>query len=494
MKKTLLSILSFILIIQGYSQLQKPISYGDGLSPTWTQTKAPGDSCGIYYNNYIGLTKTSAVFFEEMRTGDGSDFNPYPGRGQRFHAPQPIEVYGIQFYSYETNPAVDSLMAITVLYDYDSSNDSVGVEFARDTVYVKHQAFSINLMDISVQSVFDNPVTVTQDYIIAVYTPTNDSLKIITSSAPANDGAGEGVSFAYYDNPAAPSFTGWYSTLPTFGASYDLDYLIDPFVKYDLNDGFTVLDDTICPEMVSAGCVNYSQFPIYSDPHYNGFANTPTDNIQWLWGDGFQNTNIVTACHTYNNPGDYTITLRDTLYRYDVNSNICVGISTEMIHVKDTVVADFTFVTGGIIVDFTSTALNADSLAWDFGDGNTGGDSITIQHNYDSLGTFDVWLYAYNECGVDSIMMQVTTDDVGVENYDFAFKMYPNPANEQVFVTGLVEGAQIDLINILGESIKTTVATQNNVAIAFDELSNGTYFVRVSTEYGYVTKKLIVRK
>lgn len=494
MKKTLLTILSFCLLSTGFSQLQGPVSNGNGDVPVWTLQKAAGDSCGVYYNVYVGLTKTSSVFFEEMRTGNGSDFNPYPGRGQRFHANQPIEVHGIQFYSYETNPLVDSLMAITVLYDWEATNDSVGVELARDTVYVKHQAFNIVLPNIAVQSVFDNPVTVTEDYIIAVYTPTNDSLKIITSSAPANDGAGEGVSFAYYDNPAAPGFTGWYPTLPTFGASYDLDYLIDPLVKYDLNDGFTVLDDTICPTVVSAGCVNYSQLPVYSDPHYNGSSATPSDNLQWLWGDGFQNTNILSACHTYNNPGDYVISLNDTLIRHDFNNNTCVGQATEMIHVIDTVTADFTFVTGGIIVDFTSISISSDSLAWDFGDGNTGGDSLTIQHNYDSLGTFDVWLYAYNECGVDSVMYQVTTDDVGIEIQEFDFQLYPNPANDVVNLTGLRIGSFVELVNILGETVYSDVVSNSTLTLKVNDLSSGTYFIRVRNEDNQLTKKLVIRK
>ena len=64
------------------------------------------DTCGAYFNNYIGLVKTSDIFFEEMRSGDGSDFTPYAGRGQRFHANQPIEVSGLQFYAFQNNPDV----------------------------------------------------------------------------------------------------------------------------------------------------------------------------------------------------------------------------------------------------------------------------------------------------------------------------------------------------------------------------------------------------
>jgi PKD repeat protein len=170
-----------------------------------------------------------------------------------------------------------------------------------------------------------------------------------------------------------------------------------------------------------------------------------------------------------------------------------VGQKTKPIHVIDDVVADFTFATGGIIVDFTSISTTADSLFWDFGDGNTGGDSLTIQHNYDSLGTFDVWLYAYNECGVDSIMYQVTTDDVGFEKESFDFGMYPNPANTEVSISGLTIGSRIEVINILGETIITINVNQEKEKINLNDLSNGTYFIRLSGESNQLTKKLIVR-
>ena len=488
MKKTLLTILSVCLLSISFSQLQVPISKGNGDTPIWPMQKAAGDSCGVYYNNYVGLAKTSTVFFEAMRT------TTFEARAQLFHAAQPIEVSGFSFYAFETNPLLDSLMAICHLYDHDITNDSMGVLLAVDTVWVKHQAYSAVLPDIQVNATFDTPVTVTEDYLVAVYTEDDDSLKIIVSDFLGGDGNTEAVSYIYYSDPGAPSFHGWYNALNTYGASYDGDYLINPLVKYDLNDGFTILDDTICPELVSAGCVTYTQKANYSDAHYNSSSATPSNNLQWLWGDGFQNTNILSACHTYNNPGDYAISLNDTLYRYDFSNNVCVGQATEMIHVIDTVVADFTFITGGIIVDFTSTAGAADSLAWNFGDGNTGGDSLTIQHNYDSLGTFDVWLYAYNECGVDSVMMQVTTDDVGIDNNEFNFNLFPNPANSLISLTGLREGSTVEIINILGESILVETAVDATLELEINDLSNGTYFVRVSNDNDYLTKKLVVRK
>ena len=495
MKKIYTLTFALITTFLGTAQLQAPTAEGTGAAPNWGnyQTKAAGDSCGAYFNNYIGLNKTSNLYFEALRTGAHPEYNTYGGRAQRFNAPQPIEISGIQFYAFETNPLVDSLMAITILNDYTSINDSIGAELARDTVYVLHQAFTPLLPNLEVNSIFDNPVVVTNDYMISVITPTDDSLKIIVSSAADNDGNGEDLSYLIYNNPDFSAADGYYNNFANYGLAYDLDYLISPRIKFELMDDFTILDDSICPGLVSGGCVSYTQKAIYSDVQYNGYGATPTNHIQWLWGDGFQNTNLLTACHTYNNSGSYNIQLNDTLKRHDFFSNTCVATSTQAIIVIDEVVANFNFSQSTSTVDFTSTSTMADSLFWDFGDSTGVSDSLTVQHIYDSLGTYDVWLYAYNECGVDSVMMQVTTDDVGVEDYQFDFKMYPNPANTTASIVGLKEGSKIELINILGETLFVTTTNGNTENLELYNYSNGTYFVKVSTESGQMAKKLVIR-
>lgn len=494
MKQLLLFAFLFSIAVNSNAQLTQPSSSIVGAVPSFNQQyKAPGDSCGAYFNNYIGLTKTTNVFFEALRTGANPEFNTYGGRAQRFHANQPIEISGVQFYAFETNTLLDSIMAITMLHEYTAFNDSVGTLLAVDTVWVVHQAFSAVLPNIEVNSFFDTPVTVTDDYIVTVYTPTDDSLKIIVSSAPANDGAGEGVSFLIYNNPDFLSAAGYYNGFANFGVSYDLDYLINPRVKYDLNDGFILSDDSICPNVISAGCVTYAQQPVYADPHYNGYNATASNHLLWLWGDGFQNTNLLTACHTYTNSGDYNISLSDTLRRHDFLSPTCVGQVVNPIHVIPDVVASFTFVANGTIVDFTNTSAPSDSVWWDFGDTLAGSSATNPQHTFPTIGTYDVWLYAYNECSEDSVMIQVTVDDVGTEKYNFDFKIYPNPANDNVTISGLVEGTTLELLNILGERVQLIIPQGNSTILATEGLSNGTYFVRVSTELGQVTKKLVVR-
>ncbi len=479
---TLLITLSFSLI--GFSQTEAPKSLNTNLfTAEWNvQNKAPGDSCGAYFDNYVGMHKTGLIRQEYLRRGNASESGHYNGRAQRLSAPQPIEVGGVEFYSYIlNNPNVDSLMVITSLNNYDAVADSVGAELARDTVYVKHTAFSVNLPDLSVQSFFDTPVIVTNDYIVSIFTPTDDSLIILANDPNANAGNGEGLSYALYDNASYPSFYGWYAMLTDF--TFDYDFLIAPLVKYKQQNGFNVVNDTIC-ENINDGCVNYAQEVIFTDLKYNSNASNSTSSIYWTWGDNTYNLGLTSACHTYENGGDYTISLTDTLYKWDYNSSYCLISLTQPIVVLDSANADFTFVQTNSTVDFTTNVSVYDSLWWDFGDGQTESNNLTPQHIYSSIGTYDVWLHIVNPCSEDSIMYQVTTDDVGlIENSTQSINIYPNPTSGLLNITfdNLSENVVVYLTDLNGKIIYQSINTNSNFSIDLSDLSTGVYFVKLMT-------------
>ena len=491
-------ILILLFSTVGFSQtdfLSPPKNNGIGFTPDWTAPiyRSPVDSCGTYYNNYVGLVKATDIYFEGMRTGNGADFNPYAGRAQRFHANQPIEVSGIQFYAFQTNALVDSIMTVTILFDYDEVLDSVGVELARDTVWVTHSVFTPLLPDLEVNSVFDEPVLITDDYIIGVYTSTNDSLKIITDSALDGDGDGEGVSFAYYNNPVAPSFTGWYATLPYFGPSYDIDYLINPLVNFDLHDEFVMDNDSICPSILSAVCTDYTQVPNFADLHYNAYHATPTDRIMWNWGDGLQNAELTSLCHTYSESGTYTITLIDTLRRHHYSDPTCALEITKTIVVLDSAVANATHTATGLTAIFNGTATLSDSVAWNFGDGTEWSTEEDPTHIYTGIGDYDVWFYAYGPCNTDSVLVEVNISDASIDQNKQEITIYPNPANTEIYLKGLAVDTEIEILTILSEIVYQSKTTELTTIISTSHLSNGTYIVKLQNANTIRTNKLIIK-
>ena len=460
-------------------------------APEWgAVTKSAGDSCGAYFNNYIGLAKTTNVLQEYMRTGDIVDDYYYAGRAQRFSVSQPVEVSGVEFYAYETSP-LDSVMVITTLHLYVSATDSLGPEITRDTVYVKHTAFTPVLPNISVKSYFDAPVVMNADFVIAMHSTENEELIIITNDYSINDGNGEAFSYALYMNPAYPADDEWVSAMDYFAADYD--YLMSPLVKYDLFTPFTILNDTICPDVVNAGCVSYTQTGNFTNHLYNSaFGNTTTHN-RWLWGDGYQNVDLMSACHTYGNPGTYNINLRDTLFRYDYAAPHCVVDVTQPIVALDAPTASFSFSQDGLTADFVNASTNADSAWWNFGDASAGTDLSNPSHNFPSVGVFDVWLYAYNACFVDSFMLQVITDDLGLATPEKELAVYPNPASNYVIVSGLQGETKIEVLNLLGETIATVRTTDSQETISVSGLPTGTYFVKITQQNKQITKKLVIR-
>lgn len=485
MIKNILSYFTLFIASGAFTQVSGPYQ------PDWGfVTKTTGDSCGAYFNNYIGLHKTSNIFSEEMRTGDVVSDYYYGGRAQRFTVSQPVEVSGVEFYAYETSP-LDSVMVITTLYPYNALNDSLGPEITRDTVYVKHTAFTPVLPNISVKSYFDAPVVMTSDFVIGMHTTLDVSLHIITNDYTTNEGDGEGLSFGLYNNPLYPVDSGWYSALNYMG--YDYDYLMNPLVKYDLYTPFSILDDTICPAAINAGCVSYTHTGNFTNHMYNSQYNSPNSHIVWLWGDGYQNVDILNACHTYANPGSFNITLKDSLFRYDVASPYCIVNFSQPIVVLDAPNPDFSFVQDGLSADFTNLSTNSDSVWWDFGDLSAGTDLDNPSHVFSAVGTYNVWLHAYNKCHEDSTMQIVFTDDVGLVESVENFSIYPNPASSNVVISGLNGDCRIELVNILGEVILEvkTSSTQETLSVA--SLPTGTYFVRVISANNQVTKKLVVR-
>lgn len=494
MKISLLTVFAITFSILTLAQGNAPVpTSASGGAPEWGHvTKAAGDSCGTYFNNYIGLTKTSGILTEYMRTGSSppNDYY-YNGRAQRFTVSQPVEVSGVEFYAYHESLTQDSVMVITSLHSYNALNDSLGAEITRDTCYVTHTAFTLVLPTISVKSYFDAPVLMSSDYVIAMHSNEDENLIIITNDYNANDGNGEGFSFLLYDNPLSPGGEGWYSALNYI--LYDVDYLMSPLVKYDLYTPFTILNDTICPDAINAGCVSYAQVGNFTNHMYNSQSGSATTHNRWLWGDGFQNVDLMSACHTYANAGTFNINLRDTLFRHDFASPYCIVDVTQPIVALDVPISSFSFTQDGLSADFTNTSTNSDSVWWDFGDGTAGTDLNNPSHSYTTLDIFDVWLYAYNQCHVDSTMLQVVTDDAGLETNTASVVLYPNPATSQFVVSGLSGETQIELLNILGEKIYTITTANAQETISVMNLPTGTYFVKISQNEKTITKKIVVK-
>ena len=77
-----------------------------------------------------------------------------------------------------------------------------------------------------------------------------------------------------------------------------------------------------------------------------------------------------------------------------------------------------------------------------------------------------------------------------VEEAVLEFGVYPNPANEVLNVNLNETGASVELINLIGSTVISTVATDLNTQLDVSSLDAGSYLVRV-TQKGDVRTKAI---
>lgn len=122
----------------------------------------------------------------------------------------------------------------------------------------------------------------------------------------------------------------------------------------------------------------------------------------YLWDfDNGQTDTSANPTHQYGADGLYDVCL--------IVQDSC-GSDTSCQQIQVTCVmpsADFVF--GGQSVRdvvFTSSVTNVDSVWWDFGDG-AGSDQNNLTHTFADTGVFTVCLYAFNECGIDTVCKSV---------------------------------------------------------------------------------------
>lgn len=216
-------------------------------------------------------------------------------------------------------------------------------------------------------------------------------------------------------------------------------------VKLILNDSaYCNYPDTLIKQLRIASLVkaDFETPPAGCAPYNAVFANTSEAGSQFIWdfGDGTPVSTAINPTHLYPNPGTFTITL------IAIDSGTCNIVDTTRftITVFGNPTADFTAAPQPPMentpISFTNNSSpDAMRFKWVFGDGDS---LITtsrnvVQHEYNSTGTFNVCLTAYNEAGCPAtVCRQVQTLIVPVVDVPNAFTPGKNGANSVVYVRG----------------------------------------------------------
>lgn len=226
-------------------------------------------------------------------------------------------------------------------------------------------------------------------------------------------------------------------------------------------------------------------------------------------GDCNTGENIACADNTVNNEVE-TLDISDLaigetyyirVYNYDAGSgsgNFTICVTGPI--VGDSPEADFTAdettVETGQVVSFMDLSTNTPtSWLWNFGDGS----NSTLQnpeHAYVQEGIYTVSLTVTNDFGTDEIEITdfiLVDNSVGINNVNNStIQIHPNPAKDYVWISGLMSGSSVEIIDVTGKSVYTSSVFKEIIKINLNELNTGLYFIKIKKNNNLSIFKLIV--
>lgn len=115
--------------------------------------------------------------------------------------------------------------------------------------------------------------------------------------------------------------------------------------------------------------------------------------------------------------------------------------------------------------------------------------------NLNQITQYDVRLAAV--CGDNNIseytpIVQFTTTNVGVNDYDMSTTLYPNPTTGEIRIQNTEFRIQsVEVYDVYGKLIKSVKVEDYSAVIDLSANASGVYFTRIMTDKGVVTKRVV---
>ena len=261
----------------------------------------------------------------------------------------------------------------------------------------------------------------------------------------------------------------------------------------------TVFDDVIILATPQAG-ISVVNSCIEDDIQFFDTSTIPGPNaaniVAWNWNFGDNTiTNLQNPAHTYNTPGDYTVTLTVTT---DQN---CTSTTTQSITVGEVPVVDFVWseICNGDATEFmdlSDPGLSAiNNYTWDFGDdppitGPAGAPIPAGTHSGRTTGTYDAPFHEYVNIGNYSATLTIETNNGCINSFTQSVFILPfsivSPSDEVGYfedfeagtggwVPTANESVGSDTSWVYGVANGSTISTPGN-SIWWTGRNTGSYF------------------
>lgn len=225
-------------------------------------------------------------------------------------------------------------------------------------------------------------------------------------------------------------------------------------------------------------------------------SSTNATGFVWTINSGSATLSSNTDSNPYlivSNSGQVNITLDATGPGGTDSDNQSINFSIVSAPVASMVPSSSTVNLPLATVTFTNTSTNANSYFWDFGDGATSTD-INPFHNYNAVGNYTVTLIAENGiCNADTTSINIEVQaPVGIEDEDAVdIRIYPNPFNAVLNVTGLGNIFNYSIRDISGRLIKS--GSSNGTIQLNEALSAGSYFISLTGIDGIRLERKLIK-
>jgi hypothetical protein len=227
-----------------------------------------------------------------------------------------------------------------------------------------------------------------------------------------------------------------------------------------------------------------------------GIVTLDAQNIgqSFLWNDSSTSQTIQT-----NTSGVFAVTVTDGngCSSYD---SINVAISSSTISGELTASTNIVDVSDEIDITFNLNIIGAvDSVIWDFGDGDTLHNLLSVNHFFDTEGVYNVTATVFNNSCLlvleTQIIVSNTTSNSVSSTSPFQFKLLENKFIE---ITNLKKQQNIalDIYSIDGKLVSSEIITANQNSINLmpinENFISGLYIIKVKSNNFELNKKFIV--
>jgi PKD repeat protein len=267
---------------------------------------------------------------------------------------------------------------------------------------------------------------------------------------------------------------------------------------------------------VGGGVVNFSSLCT---------GTTGTTSYYWGFGDG-GTSNAINPSHTYTSNGIYNVSLMvndSVLFFCSSTSNQPLNLNLPcMANVNFNMYKDSVQMPAIVWNAFPNYPLNIVAANWSWGDGSS---TLALypSHTYSTAGLYSICVSVTVTCGstatscfntniwksanpnenniaVVNVVSSLPTSIKRINTETFDFKLFPNPNNgEFELALGNIENcSEILIYNLIGQEVYRSSENLTNAnlnkKINLSELSNGTYFIRVNSDFRSHHSKFIINK